>query len=74
MSLGLLTFALSNFMPTRRFGVLMFTLLGCGLVADLALTPVMLAGPLGRFFARAAEAGRKREPAGEESPEEDIYV
>ena len=74
VSLGLLTFALSNFMPTRRFGVLMFTLLGCGLVADLALTPVMLAGPLGRFFARAAEAGRKREPAGEESPEEDIYV
>ncbi len=58
VSLGLLTFALSSFMPTRRFGLLMFTLLGFGLVADLALTPVILAGPLGRFFTRGCKVDR----------------
>jgi uncharacterized protein len=63
VSLGLLTFALSTFMPTRRFGLLMFTLLGCGLVADLALTPVILAGPLGRFFTRGCQPGQRREPS-----------
>ncbi len=50
VALGLVTFALSTFMPTRRFGLLMCTLLACGLVADLVLTPAMLAGYLGRFF------------------------
>ena len=52
VALGLVTFALSTFMPTRRFGILMCTLLACGLVADLVLTPAMLAGYLGRFFTR----------------------
>ncbi len=66
VSLGLLTFALSTFMPTRRFGLLMFTLLGCGLVADLVLTPVILGGPLGRFFARGCQPGARREPADDE--------
>ncbi len=51
VAFGLLTFAMSSFMPTRRFGLLMFTLLSCGLVADLALTPAILAGSLGRYFA-----------------------
>lgn len=63
VSLGLLTFALSTFMPTRRFGLLMFTLLSCGLVADLALTPVILSGSLGRFFTRGCQPGDRREPA-----------
>ena len=50
VALGLVTFALSTFMPTRRFGLLMCTLLSFGLVADLVLTPAMLAGAIGRFF------------------------
>jgi hypothetical protein len=37
-------------MPTHRFGILMCTLLAFGLVADLVLTPAMLAGTIGRFF------------------------
>jgi hypothetical protein len=50
VAFGLLTFALSNFVPTVRFGLLMFTLLAFGLFADVVLTPAMLAGPLGYFF------------------------
>ncbi len=52
VALGLVTFALSTFMPTRRFGLLMCTLLAFGLVADLVLTPAMVAGAIGRFFTR----------------------
>lgn len=70
VALGLVTFALSTFMPTRRFGLLMCTLLGCGLVADLVLTPAMLAGPIGRFFIVGCRP-RKPKPQGEtdDSPE-----
>jgi len=50
VALGLVTFSISSFMPTQRFGYLMCTLLGFGLVADLVLTPAMLSGPIGRFF------------------------
>ncbi len=50
VALGLVTFTLSTFMPTRRFGLLMCTLLAFGLVADLVLSPAMLAGAIGRFF------------------------
>jgi predicted RND superfamily exporter protein len=50
VALGLVIFALSNFMPTQRFGLLMCALLIFGLIADLILTPVMLAGPMGKFF------------------------
>ena len=74
VALGLVTFALSTFMPTRRFGLLMFTLLGCGLVADLALTPVILAGPLGRFFMRMVKRSATGGDAAQESAEENVYV
>lgn len=50
VGLGLLAFSLSSFMPTRRFGILMAALLSAGLLADLVLTPCILAGPLGKFF------------------------
>lgn len=53
VALGLVTFGLSSFMPTQRFGFLMCTLLFFGLLADLVLTPAMLAGAIGRFFSRA---------------------
>ncbi len=48
--LGLAVFATSTFMPTRKFGWLMLTILVAGLVAELVLTPALLAGPLGSFF------------------------
>ncbi len=50
VALGVGIFAISHFMPTRRFGYLMGILLFCGLVADLVLTPAMLAGPIGKYF------------------------
>ncbi len=49
---GLAAFGISAFMPTRRFGLLMLTLLMFGLMADLVLTPAMFAGPLGKFFTK----------------------
>ncbi len=49
---GLAAFGISAFMPTRRFGLLMLTLLMFGLMADLVLTPAIMAGPLGRFFSK----------------------
>src|SRR5580692_11723823 len=50
VALGLGIFAFSQFVPTRRFGYLMGILLFSGLVADLVLTPAMLAGPIGKYF------------------------
>ncbi len=52
VALGLAIFAFSQFMPTRRFGYLMSILLFFGLVADLVLSPAMLAGPIGKYFTR----------------------
>jgi hypothetical protein len=49
---GLVAFGVSAFMPTRRFGILMMLLLNFGLMADLLLTPAMMAGPLGYFFSK----------------------
>jgi predicted RND superfamily exporter protein len=63
VALGLLTFAISTFMPTRRFGLLMFTLLSCGLIADLTLTPAILSGPWGRFFTKGCQSQRGHEQA-----------
>jgi hypothetical protein len=48
--LGLSVFALSTFMPTRQFGMLMLTILTAGAVAELIMLPALLAGPLGRVF------------------------
>ena len=52
VAFGLAAFGVSAFMPTRRFGLLMLTLLNFGLLADLVLTPAMMAGPLGYFFSK----------------------
>ncbi|TWT37582.1 MMPL family protein [Posidoniimonas corsicana] len=48
---GMLVFGLSGFMPTKRFSLLMFTLLNAALVADLVFLPAILASPLGGMFA-----------------------
>ena len=48
--LALSVFAFSTFMPTRKFGFLMLTILVAGMVAELVLLPALLASPLGRAF------------------------
>ena len=49
--LGMATFAMSAFMPTQRFGLMMVATLAAALVGDLVLLPALLSGPLGRYFA-----------------------
>jgi uncharacterized protein len=48
---GLSVFALSTFVPTRQFGLMMLVILLAGAVAELIMLPALLAGPLGRVFA-----------------------
>lgn len=62
--LGLLVFAFSQFVPTRRFAWMMLLLLLLAVVGDLILLPALLTGPLRRVFLRrrppeAAEAAEK---------------
>jgi hypothetical protein len=52
LGLGLAVFALSSFVPTQRFGALMFTLLTAALIGNLILLPCVLASPLAFFFGR----------------------
>jgi predicted RND superfamily exporter protein len=48
--LGLSVFAVSTFIPTQRFGLLMLVILVAGIVAELVLLPALLFSPLGRVF------------------------
>jgi hypothetical protein len=50
IGLGLSAFALSAFIPTRRFGILMLTLLTISSIGNLVFLPALLAGPAGRWF------------------------
>jgi predicted RND superfamily exporter protein len=50
---GILVFSFSQFLPTSRFAWLMFILLWTALLGDLILLPALLAGPLGKVFARS---------------------
>ena len=52
LGLGLAVFALSSFVPTQRFGAMMFTLLTAALIGNLILLPCVLASPLAYFFGR----------------------
>lgn len=54
--MGLSVFAFSTFMPTRKFGYLMLTILVAGMVAELILLPALLASPLGRTFKPATKS------------------
>ncbi len=62
LGLGLAVFALSSFVPTQRFGALMFTLLTAALIGNLLMLPAVLASPLAHFFGRrlTREAARKQ--------------
>ena len=44
---------MSSFVPTFRFGMLMLLLLTAGMVGNLLFLPALLAGPVGRWIARA---------------------
>ncbi len=52
LGLGLAVFALSSFVPTQRFGAMMFLLLSAALVGNLFLLPSVLASPISYFFGR----------------------
>jgi predicted RND superfamily exporter protein len=53
IGVGLATFALSSFVPTFRFGLLMLLLLTVGMLGNLLLLPSLLTGPMGRWITRA---------------------
>jgi predicted RND superfamily exporter protein len=50
--LGMLIFTFSPFVPTKRFGWLMFSLMVLAVASDLILLPALLASPLGYCFGR----------------------
>jgi uncharacterized protein len=52
LGLGLAVFALSSFVPTQRFGAMMFLLLSAALVGNLFMLPSVLASPIAYFFSR----------------------
>lgn len=62
--LGLSVFAFSTFMPTRKFGYLMLTILVAGMIAELILLPALLSSPLGRVF----KPGKPKNAVDEELP------
>jgi predicted RND superfamily exporter protein len=51
IGLGLSVFALSEFIPTFRFGALTFALLTASTACNLLFLPALLMGPLGRWLA-----------------------
>jgi uncharacterized protein len=74
LGLGLAVFALSSFVPTQRFGAMMFCLLTAALVGNLLILPAVLCSPIaalfGRGLMRKAKARLAAEAAaGEQLPE-----
>ena len=51
IGIGMAVFALSPFMPTRNFGIMMISLLTVAMAGNLLLMPAILAGPGGAIFA-----------------------
>ena len=52
LGLGLAVFALSSFVPTQRFGAMMFCLLTAALVGNLLILPAVLCSPIAALFGR----------------------
>jgi predicted RND superfamily exporter protein len=50
IGIGLAAFALSSFVPTFRFGLLMLLLLTAGMLGNLFFLPSLLTSPLGRWM------------------------
>jgi hypothetical protein len=61
LGLGLAVFSLSAFVPTQRFGAMMFCLLTAALVGNLLMMPAVLASPLAYFFGRRLVRRARRE-------------
>lgn len=56
IGIGLAAFALSSFVPTFRFGMLMLLLLTAGMLGNLLFLPALLAGPIGRWLRKSVAA------------------
>ncbi len=65
LGLGLAVFALSSFVPTQRFGAMMFCLLTAALIGNLLMMPAVLASPLAYFFGGRLVRRAKRNAARE---------
>lgn len=52
---GTSVFALTDFVPTQRFALLMAALLVLAVIGDLVFLPAILMSPLGRFFRHAED-------------------
>ena len=71
LGLGLAVFALSSFVPTQRFGSMMFCLLTAALLGNLLMLPAVLCSPVAGLFGRrlvrkaqaAADASHDASPA-----------
>lgn len=79
IGLGLFSFALSSFMPTQRFGMLMLLMLTFSSIGNLVLLPALLASPFGNLFwrkgeklMRAKEAAAKQVEPTEDGIEEPV--
>jgi predicted RND superfamily exporter protein len=72
LGLGILAFAFSPFLPTRRFGYVMVALLTVGLIGNLLFLPALLCGPLGRLWQRSllkrSETRRAEQEQAEPAP------
>ncbi|REK07163.1 MAG: hypothetical protein DWQ37_21675 [Planctomycetota bacterium] len=72
LGLGLAVFALSSFVPTQRFGAMMFLLLSAALVGNLFMLASVLASPIAHFFGRRlvkqAEAEKRIEELEKSAP------
>jgi hypothetical protein len=62
VSLGLLVYAFSDFVPIQRFAWMMFAILILALASDLTVTPALLYSRFGRFFLPGSSR-RRRSPA-----------
>jgi predicted RND superfamily exporter protein len=68
IGVGLAAFALSSFVPTYRFGLLMLLLLTAGMLGNLLFLPSMLSSPLGRWITRHTVTPAAATRAHEHSP------
>jgi multidrug efflux pump subunit AcrB len=68
IGLGLSAFAFSAFMPTRRFGILMLTMLTISSISNLVFLPALLAGPAGNWFWRRRKHAGAAQPPMSDAP------
>ena len=72
--LGLLTFAMSDFLPTCRFAWMMLAFLMLALLGDLLLLPAVLLSPLGQCFRSSDKAPEPEGASTEEMPKPNLEV